>query len=74
MRRSTLTQRQAEIASLLHQKLSNKMIASELGISHFTVRNHITILMLLLNVDARSRIPERAIDLGLINPPDPEPH
>lgn len=66
--RSALTPRQADIAVLLQEKRSNKVIAKELGISHFTVRNHIAMLMLLLNVDTRSRIPGRAIDLGFIEP------
>jgi two-component system, NarL family, nitrate/nitrite response regulator NarL len=68
--RSALTPRQADIAALLQEKRSNKVIAKELGISHFTVRNHITVLMLLLDVDKRGRIPEQAITLGLIEPPN----
>lgn len=35
--------RQADIAALLREKRSNKLIAKELGILHFTVRNHVTI-------------------------------
>ena len=66
--RSAITPRQAEIAALLQEKRSNKVIAKELGISHFTVRNHITMLMIHLDVDRRYRIPGQAIALGLIEP------
>ena len=66
--RSSLTPRQADIAALLRKKRSNKLIAKELGISHFTVRNHVTILLRRLDVQTRDRIAGQAIALGLIEP------
>lgn len=57
--RSALTPRQAEIAVLLRERRSNKAIAKHLGLSHFTVRNHIALLMLQLHVDNRCNIPAR---------------
>lgn len=37
----TLTRREVEVLGLLAQGLSTSAIASRLGISHLTVRNHI---------------------------------
>lgn len=51
--------RQADIAALLREKRSNKLIAKELGISHFKVRNHVTILLRRLDVETRDRIAEQ---------------
>jgi two-component system, NarL family, nitrate/nitrite response regulator NarL len=69
--RSILTPRQTDIAVLLREKRSNKLIAKELGISHFTVRNHITVMLRLLNVETRNRISGQATALGLIEPTNP---
>ena len=51
--RDGLTQRQFEIALGVMRGLSNKGIGRELGISHFTVRNHLSRLLLLLGLSSR---------------------
>ena len=65
-----LTSRQIEIVRLLAENLSNKVMARNLGISHLTVRNHVTVLMRLLGVDTRSQILARAAELGLVEQTD----
>lgn len=52
----TLTPRQQEICALLRQGLSNKMIASELGISTGTVKNHITEIFRIFNTTNRTQV------------------
>jgi DNA-binding NarL/FixJ family response regulator len=49
----TLTVRQWEIFALLSDALTNKQIGRRLGLSHFTVRNHVC--HILHAVGARSR-------------------
>jgi two-component system, NarL family, nitrate/nitrite response regulator NarL len=70
--RPALTPRQLDILRLLCESSSNKAIARDLGISHFTVRNHISILMRSLRVQRRSQLGSRAQALGLIPPGEPE--
>lgn len=48
-----LTVRQREILPLLLQKLSNKQIGRSLGLSPFTVRNHVSRLLRSLEVPTR---------------------
>lgn len=48
-----LTARQREILPLLLQKLSNKQIGRSLGLSPFTVRNHVSLLLRSLEVPTR---------------------
>lgn len=48
-----LTQRQAAILPLLLGDLSNKEIARRLAISHFTVRNHVSQILRVLDVPTR---------------------
>jgi two-component system, NarL family, nitrate/nitrite response regulator NarL len=66
-----LTKRQGEILRLIVKKKPNKLIARELGISHHTVRNHLTILLRLLKTETRHEICQRAIELGLFERTDP---
>jgi DNA-binding NarL/FixJ family response regulator len=51
-----LTARQQEILPLMLDGLSNKRIARVLGLSHFTVRNHITCLYAAFNVSGRREL------------------
>jgi DNA-binding NarL/FixJ family response regulator len=51
-----LTHRQSEILALMLDGLSNKAIGRQIGISHFTVRNHVSKLMQILNVPTRRDI------------------
>lgn len=62
------TPRQVEILRLLQDNRPTKLIARDLGLSHFTVRNHIAIIMRSLKVRRRSQIHERALALDLIAP------
>ncbi len=48
-----LTARQQQILDLLQCGLSNKQIARQLGLSHFTVRNHVSKLLQLHKVQSR---------------------
>jgi DNA-binding NarL/FixJ family response regulator len=51
----TLTPRLEEVRALLRQGLSNKLIASSLGISEGTVKNHMTEIFRALNVSNRTQ-------------------
>lgn len=51
-----LTARQQEILPLMLDGLSNKRIARVLGLSHFTVRNHITCLYGAFKVRSRREL------------------
>lgn len=66
-----LTPRQSEIVHLLKERNSNKAIGRRLGISHYTVRNHITLLRRILDVQKRHEIVPRALALGLIEAASP---
>lgn len=48
-----LTGRQRQIVDLLKRGQSNKQIARTLGLSHFTVRNHVSKLLQLHGVQSR---------------------
>ena len=48
-----LTERQVQILALVGEGLSNKEIARVLGLSHFTVRNHLMALFRLYGVSRR---------------------
>jgi DNA-binding NarL/FixJ family response regulator len=52
---ATLTPRQEQIRGLLRQGLSNKVIASALGISEGTVKNHITEILRTLKATNRTQ-------------------
>lgn len=60
-----LTERQIQILGLLGKGLANKEIAQALGLSHFTVRNHLMALFRLYGVSRRADLcrvarPDRA--------------
>lgn len=50
---SAFTGRQREVLALLLEGLSNKEIGRRLALSHFTVRNHVSQSLRLLNVSSR---------------------
>jgi len=54
------TGRQREILEFLSQGLSNKEIGRRLGISHFTVRNHVSKLLQVLNIGSRREVAQLA--------------
>jgi DNA-binding NarL/FixJ family response regulator len=51
-----LTQRQAEIMTMLRARMSNKLIARHLGIELATVKNHVHQILLRLNVRSRGEV------------------
>ena len=55
-RRSTLTPQQSVVLDMVVQGLSNKDIAQRTGLSHGTVRNYVSELLLSLNVANRSQL------------------
>lgn len=62
---SPLTDRQREIMDYLLHGLSNKEIGRKLGLSHFTVRNHVSNILRILGYPCRrtmrrSLTPDRA--------------
>jgi DNA-binding NarL/FixJ family response regulator len=54
--RDALTPRQQEIRNLMRQGMTNKMIASVLGISEGTVKNHISGIFKVLNATNRTQV------------------
>lgn len=61
-----LTQREKEVFNLLITNYSTSQIASELGISNKTVRNHISNVMQKLGVCSRSQAIVELIKLNEI--------
>ncbi|HYY55459.1 MAG TPA: LuxR C-terminal-related transcriptional regulator, partial [Candidatus Dormibacteraeota bacterium] len=51
-----LTQREVEVAALVHEGLSNKQIAERLVLSERTIDNHVLHIMNKLNVHSRTQI------------------
>lgn len=66
MNRKILTNREEEVFSLLVNNKTTKEIASELGISEKTVRNHISNAMQKLGVKGRAQAVVELIRLGNI--------
>ncbi|MCE7949078.1 MAG: DNA-binding response regulator [Chloroflexi bacterium CFX4] len=69
-----LSPREMEILRCVTRGLHNKAIAQELGISHQTVRNHITSILTKLNVRGRTQAAVYALKRGWVradefNPP-----
>lgn len=56
---AALTPRQGTILGLVAQGLSNKEIGRTLGLSHFTVRNHVSQVLRLLGVTDRRAAGQR---------------
>ena len=54
--RPPLTLRQQRLVALVANGLTNKEIASELNLSHFTVRNHVHRIMKQFRVESRSKL------------------
>lgn len=63
---SILTKREKEIFDLLVHNLTTGEIAEELNISEKTVRNHISNVILKLNVRGRSQAIIELLKLGII--------
>lgn len=63
-----LTERQQEVLDLLATAASNKEIGRVLGISHLTVRFHLSAIMRILGVSRRQDAVAKARALGLLDP------
>jgi DNA-binding NarL/FixJ family response regulator len=63
---SPLTTRETEILNHIAQGMLNKQIATELGISEQTIKNHVTSILRKLNANARTEAVVLAIKQGLI--------
>ena len=64
---SPLTPREIEILDYIAKGLLNKQIASELGISEQTIKNHVTSILRKLNANARTEAVVIAIKCGIIS-------
>ncbi|MDP2919323.1 MAG: response regulator transcription factor [Dehalococcoidia bacterium] len=64
---SPLTSRETEILRYVSQGFLNKQIATELGISEQTIKNHVTSILRKLNASARTEAVVLAIKQGLIS-------
>ena len=67
MKRNILTSREKEVFDLLVLNKSTKEIASQLGISEKTVRNHISNTIQKLGCAGRTQAVIELVKLGLIN-------
>lgn len=65
-----LTHRQREILDYLLSGLSNKEIGRKLGLSHFTVRNHVSNILRILGYPCR-RAMRRSLNAGAVLPTFP---
>jgi DNA-binding NarL/FixJ family response regulator len=68
-----LSNREMEVLSHLTRGLSNKEIASQLGISHQTVKNHVTAILRKLGVDDRTQAAVYALRRGWFRLHDHDP-
>ena len=67
MDKNILTNREKEVFLLLINNLSTKEIASELGISEKTVRNHISNAMQKLGVKGRAQAVVELLRMNIIS-------
>jgi len=58
------TQRQREILDMISFGRSNKEIGRKLGLSHFTVRNHVSLLLRTFNAKSRTELKAKAETLS----------
>jgi len=65
-----VTQREVEILQHVAAGLANKEIASRLGISERTVKNHLSNIMEKLQVNSRTQAAVYALKSGLVPPPN----
>jgi DNA-binding NarL/FixJ family response regulator len=64
---SDLSEREREVLDLIVQGKSNKEIASDLGITESTVKCHVSVILMRLNVEDRTQAVVTALQRGLIH-------
>ena len=64
---SALSAREREVLNLIAKGKSNKDIASELGITESTVKCHVSVILMRLNVDDRTQAVITALQRGLVH-------
>jgi DNA-binding NarL/FixJ family response regulator len=69
---SPLSPREMEILQQVTRGLSNKQIAQALGISHQTVKNHMTAILHKLDVEDRTQAAMYAVSHGWVRPHSPK--
>ncbi len=69
---SPLSPREMEILQFVTRGLSNKQIAQALGISHQTVKNHMTAILHKLDVEDRTQAAMYAVGHGWVRPQNPK--
>ncbi len=62
---TSLTPREIQVAALVAQGLSNKLIAAELGISEHTAHYHVDNCIKKFNVGNRAGVAAQAVRMGL---------
>lgn len=67
-----LSAREMEVLTYVTKGLSNKEIALQLGISHQTVKNHVTAILRKLGVEDRTQATVYALRRGWVRLHDPE--
>jgi DNA-binding NarL/FixJ family response regulator len=67
MPESSLSSREREVLSLIVRGKSNKEIAAELGIAESTVKCHVSVILMRLNVNDRTQAVVTALQRGLIH-------
>jgi DNA-binding NarL/FixJ family response regulator len=63
----SLTHRETEVIALIATGLSNKRIATKLGISAHTVKFHVNAILAKLDVHSRTEAVVRAVQLGVVS-------
>jgi len=64
---SDLSTREREVLSLIVQGKSNKEIATDLGITESTVKCHVSVILMRLNVSDRTQAVVTALQRGLVH-------
>jgi DNA-binding NarL/FixJ family response regulator len=63
-----LTQRQVDVLTMVAERKSNKEIGRGLSLSHFTVRNHVSLLLRTLGARTRTELADKARMAGIVAP------